>query len=127
MMLKLWENPMLSVDDRLSAACGEIERLHADEPMGEIAAELVALAVKAGRRASYDLLHACDLIKDAEQAKFFRDRANHWLDIFSIDNGVKDYRHRLHCQIWELETKVKNLTRALNDAGIEADPDGIPF
>lgn len=27
-MLKLWENPMLSVDDRLEAASGEIERLH---------------------------------------------------------------------------------------------------
>ena len=27
-MLKLWENPMLSIDDRLDAAAGEIERLH---------------------------------------------------------------------------------------------------
>lgn len=27
-MLKLWENPMLSIDDRLEAASGEIERLH---------------------------------------------------------------------------------------------------
>lgn len=27
-MLKLWENPMLSIDDRLDAASGEVERLH---------------------------------------------------------------------------------------------------
>ena len=27
-MLKLWENPMLSIADRLEAASGEIERLH---------------------------------------------------------------------------------------------------
>lgn len=27
-MLKLWENPMLSIDDRLEVASGEIERLH---------------------------------------------------------------------------------------------------
>ena len=27
-MLKLWENPLLSVEDRLAAATGEIERLH---------------------------------------------------------------------------------------------------
>lgn len=27
-MLKLWENPMLSIEDRLEAASGEIDRLH---------------------------------------------------------------------------------------------------
>lgn len=34
-LLKLWENPMLSVEDRLDAAGGEIERLH--EQLGRIA------------------------------------------------------------------------------------------
>ena len=27
-MLKLWENPMLSIEDRLEIASGEIDRLH---------------------------------------------------------------------------------------------------
>jgi len=38
-LLKLWENPMLSVEDRLDAAGGEIERLH--EQLGRIADALM--------------------------------------------------------------------------------------
>lgn len=111
-----------------AGGASDVERVVShDEPMEAIAAELVALAVKAGRRASYDLLHACDAIRNKEEEKFFRTRAKFWLDIFSMDSGIKDYRHSLHREIWALERKVENLTKALKDAGIECDQDGIPF
>lgn len=44
-MLKLWENPMLSVDDRLDAACGEIERLR-----GQIESARATVASETTRR-----------------------------------------------------------------------------
>ena len=93
----------------------------------DVAGEMVALAIKAGRRASYDLKHACDNIPDKEVAEMFRERARHWLSIFAFDSGLKDYRHSLHHEIWRLEDIANSLRAALAAHGIEADDKGIPF
>ena len=93
----------------------------------DVAGEMVALAIKAGRRASYDLLHACDNIPNKEVAEMFIERARHWLSIFALDNGLKDYRYGLHNEIRRLENVADKLRGALVAHGIEADDDGIPF
>jgi len=75
----------------------------------DISAEMLALSVKAGRRASYDLLHAAELIPDLEMRKMFTARAADWLNIFANDNGVKDYRHSLHVRIARLEARIRSI------------------
>lgn len=92
----------------------------------ELEREMIALAVKAGRRASYDLRHACGVIADEHWRDIFEDRASHWLSIFDMDSGLKDYTHTLHKEINRLEHEVARLEKLLKEHNIK-DPEKIPF
>ena len=61
-MLKLWENPMLSIDDRLEIASGEIDRLHSQIDAARAAIYEAASDVSMLRRALVGLIGA-----DSEQ------------------------------------------------------------
>lgn len=94
--------------------------------------EQLQLAIKAGRRCAHDLDHAADLMglptMAAEYSKQYRERAGMWAAIFYADGGIKDYRHRLHHDIWKLEREIDRLKEACEAADIDpTDPDGIPF
>lgn len=93
--------------------------------------EQYVLILKAARRCGYDLRHAADKLcwdeKDKEDFEFFSARAEGWLDIFA-PTGAKDYRHQLHMDIWNLESKVEKMKKVCDEAGVEyEDPDIIPF
>ncbi len=90
-----------------------------------LASEMTALAIKAGCRASYDLLHAVDEIKDPEIQKSFRARAHMWLEIFQLDSGLKDYRHRLHQDISRLEARCTRLAALCRENDIDMGEDEI--
>lgn len=85
--------------------------------------ELLELTTKAARRCAYDLAHAVDQMPDAEERRLYGDRARHWLSIFNPANGPKDYRARLHNQLFRLEQHIERLERQLRDAGITPDDD----
>ena len=87
--------------------------------------EQYTLVLKAARRCAYDLRHAADGAKDKEEAKIYHDRAYMWQEIFSPTGG-KDYRHRMHSEIWKLESEIERLLKVLNENGIE-ETKHIPF
>ena len=83
------------------------------------------LVLKAARRCAYDLRHAADGVKDTEEAKIYHERAYMWQEIFSPTGG-KDYRHRMHQEIFSLECDVARLMKILKENGIEAEKE-FPF
>lgn len=97
--------------------------------------ELYTLILKAARRSAYDLNHASSDIsmssykseeERSESVEFYWERAHHWLEIFS-PTGAKDYRHKLHMEIWNLENKIEKLQKLCDENGIKHDGDEIPF
>jgi len=94
--------------------------------------EQYTLVLKAARRCAYDLNHAAGRMfwdktePEDKEYKFYADRADGWLEIFSPTGG-KDYRHKLHLEIFELEHKVEKLKNLCEENGIEYDADEIPF
>jgi len=90
--------------------------------------EQYTLILKAARRCGYDLRHAADDLcrNGGDDYTFYDERADGWLDIFS-PTGAKDYRHKLHLEIWNLESKVDKLKKLCEENGIEHDADEIPF
>lgn len=73
-MLKLWENPMLSIEDRLEAASGEIDRLHE-----QIAAARNAILREGMQRD--ELLAGLESIANADPRKWepdVRDQFQQW-------------------------------------------------
>ena len=94
--------------------------------------EQYTLVLKAARRCAYDLRHAGgDMFwnredEEDEKYEFYSDRADNWLQIFA-PTGAKDYRHKLHMEIWELESKVDKLKKLCEENGIQHDIDEIPF
>jgi hypothetical protein len=97
--------------------------------------EQYTLVLKAARRCGYDLSHAATDIfmsytkSEEERSKseeFYSDRSQQWLEIFA-PTGAKDYRHKLHMEIWELERKVDKLKKLCEENGIQHDIDEIPF
>lgn len=103
-----------------------------DEP-GDLQGELLELIVKAGRRVTHDLEHAAAdimLCMDRKAASdMWHARSQMWRKIFYPANGAKDYRHRLHSEIFKLEDDVKKLKQQLISAGITpcTNDDDIPF
>lgn len=104
-----------------------------DEPE-QIHRELFELIIKAGRRCAHDLEHAATdvLLASSDRKKasdLWHERAKMWQKIFYADGGPKDYRHRLHSDIFILEEKVRALRKQLLTAGIEPciDDGDIPF
>lgn len=89
------------------------------------------LTIMAARRCAYDLNHASQEIfrftylHGEKSIIDYEARARHWLNIFSPTGG-KDYRHRLHTQISELEFKVEKLKKLLKENNIPFEED-IPF
>lgn len=88
--------------------------------------DLLELCTKAGRRCAYDLQHACGDMRDSEYARMLRKRADMWLQIFNPANGMKDYRARLHNDIFNLEMRVERLQAILKEHNL-SDPEEIPF
>lgn len=87
-------------------------------PEGAIKEQL-SLIVKAARRCAYDLRHAADMIPFEDTfSKVFRDRADHWLTVFNPADDGKNYRHRLHYDILDLESEVERLKKLCEAHGI---------
>ncbi len=89
--------------------------------------ELFELQTKAGRRCAYDLVHAADGIRDPEQRELFRNRAKLWLTIFNPSDGIKDYRNRLHRDIFDLEIKMGKMNDRIVELGGQPDEFELPF
>lgn len=103
-----------------------------DTPYAHMA-QINELTIMAARRCAYDLKHASadiDILNSrcGEQSLInYYERANHWQEIFS-PNGGKEYRHRLHQKIFELEFEITKLKKLLKDNNIPfQDNDDIPF
>lgn len=90
--------------------------------------EIYELIVKAGRRCAYDLAHAAGEIDDREMSKHFHARSHMWLDVFYMEDGGKQYRHKLH-HIISMQDMVINRYRELaKEHGLNNDFDGeLPF
>lgn len=71
----------------------------------EIQKEMLELAIKAGRRMAHDYQHMVNelLRNNVLSADLFQDRAKHWESIFYPEDGLKDYRTKLHLRIQHLE------------------------
>lgn len=106
--------------------------------------DLNELVVKSGRRVSYDLVHAVQvmyslnkLLADRiphDKTGFepdiaeFDERSSHWLSIFNLGDGGKNYRTRMGNRIWELEREVARLEAICDKHEIKhQDPNKIPF
>lgn len=102
------------------------------------------IVVKSGRRVSYDLVHAVQVMKSLNTLLThylpkdtsgyepdiieFEERSHHWLSIFSLGDGGKNYRTKLGSHISELEREVKRLEKICEDHNIKhQDPNKIPF
>lgn len=81
--------------------------------------ELFELLVKSGRRCAYDLQHAVDHMPSGEFRDMLERRAGFWKTVFNPASGMKDYRHKLHCDIDELEMRVAGLLRLCKENGID--------
>lgn len=107
---------------------------HWDTPMGDLA-EINHLPIKAGRRCSYDLAHAAStigfdkpFIGGLNASQFYHERAQMWEGAFNPGDDGKNYRDRLHMEIWNLEMKVERLEQLCKEHGIETlDKDDPPF
>jgi len=106
--------------------------------------DLNELVVKSGRRVSYDLVHAVQTMRainlmladhtpmnktgfepDIDE---FDERSSHWLSIFNLGDGGKNYRTRMGNRILELEREVKRLETICDKHEIKhQDPNKIPF
>jgi hypothetical protein len=88
--------------------------------------ELYELTAKAARRLNYDFKHAIDLVPSESLRNGFISRFEMYSTIFEAGSGAKDYRHRLHRTIAELEFKIESLKGQLTEAGINPAPES-PF
>jgi hypothetical protein len=82
--------------------------------------EYLELLVKAARRCAYDLAHAADSIpRHDEFHKVFTERAYMWQKVFTPGDDGKNYRHRLHGVIGDLERKIEKLRKRCEDNNID--------
>ena len=102
-----------------------VSRIAKRTPHDELAQQY-ALMILSARRCAYDLAHAVDEMPADIADRFFRDRSEHWLQLFSPD-GVKNYRHEMHRRIAELEARCASLERDLKAAGGTSSDDWINF
>lgn len=82
-----------------------VEKYEDDMTPHQALQELYELLIKSARRATYDFKHAIDCIQDREMRDLFSARSKEWLKIFQPD-GMKSYRHELHMEIFNLESKI---------------------
>lgn len=83
--------------------------------------ETLELTIRAARRCAYDLRHCAGEIANAEKSKLFSERADYYVALFQSGNACKDYRHKLHHTINELEMQLDTLRKLLVKRKI-ADP-----
>jgi hypothetical protein len=93
----------------------------------KIQSEMLELSIKAGRRLMHDFKH---LLNECPEGGFFKEefkeRGEMWEAIFYPDDGMKNYRSRLHQRIMDLEFNLERARKTLKDNGI--DPDShLPF
>lgn len=89
--------------------------------------EVHDLTVLAARRCAYDLKHAAAEIGESRYGTDYHGRAYLWLDIFSPADGGKQYRHRLHHEIYELEAQVRNYREFLKERDIPDPYEDVPI
>ena len=86
--------------------------------------QMYELLTMSARRCAYDLRHAADMIDykgpDKEFHKLFSERASYWIGLFAPD-GMKNYRHNLHMEIFQLECKVDKLKKILKENNIDCE------
>lgn len=93
----------------------------------EILKELLELSIKAGRRMMHDFDHMLNEVPDDnDYKKEYRERGKHWQTIFYPDDGMKNYRARLHYTIAELDRTVVKLKQQIINLSQIPD-DGLPF
>lgn len=104
-----------------------IKFLHRNDDREELF-EQYALILKAARRCAYDLAHASsDLWFATRKENIYHERHQMWLEIFE-PTGAKDYRHKLHLEIDNLEYEIKRLQKVCTENNIDfVDQDAIPF
>ena len=89
--------------------------------------EQYMLVLMAGRRCAYDLAHvAGTLYGHSSTSSMFSERAEMWQNLFTPQGG-KDYRHRLHKDIQELEIKLEKLENLCEFHNIDLPYEKIPF
>lgn len=92
--------------------------------------EHIELLVKAGRRCAYDLKHATDFMKGDDDLRDALVKSyEKWLTVFNPGDDGKNYRHRLHHTIIELDRKCETLMAICKRNKIETpwDEDELPF
>ncbi len=103
--------------------------LSKEESPENLTLQLYEILLKSARRCAYDLGHAVDMIdgtRESELKDILRNSAEHWKDLFTAGNAMKDYRLSYVHDIFDLEQDVKRaeteLTRLitlLEEAGID--------
>lgn len=94
------------------------------EDQFQIQKEMLELCIKAGRRLMHDYQHMLNEVPDDNYfKKEYRERGNMWKDIFYPDDGMKNYRTRLHQVIMNLEFDLDRAKRLLKEHGIDPNPD----
>lgn len=104
-----------------------LQSLVLPEPVS-VLSEQLSLSIKAGRRCMHDLSHAVDHIEHKETRLIYQQRVDLWHSIFYADDGVKNYRHKLHHEIDRLQRDNARLRALCISAGVDpADPESLPF
>ena len=97
------------------------------EDQYQIQREMLELAIKAGRRLMHDFNHMLSEVPDDnEWKKEYRERGAHWQSVFYPDDGMKNYRTRLHQEIMNLNHQLARAHKLLIEHGIDPTPD-LPF
>ncbi len=103
------------------------DNLKAIEDPRLIQKEMLELAIKSGRRLMHDFKHMLNEVPDSSMfKKEFEERGKMWHDIFYPDNGMKNYRSRLHQTIMDLEFELERAKKLLVEKGIDPSPD-LPY
>jgi hypothetical protein len=100
-------------------------RLSSDIEIEDDLKELYELTAKVARRCMYDLKHCIDELSEEKQAVYLP-RFRNFETILEAASGTKDYRHRLHHEIWGLEFENDKLKKLLKKHGIDEPPE-VPF
>lgn len=93
----------------------------------EVLSEMLELSIKAGRRMMHDYKHMLSEIPEDNLFKDdFKERAQTWESIFYPDNGMKNYRAKLHKEIERLQWELDHANKKLKEHGLSQDDD-LPF
>lgn len=124
------ENILLkSINDNLIHASHKpvvIQAEGSEDPL-VIQTEMLELSIKAGRRLMHDFKHMLNEVPEGSMFKEqFAERGKMWENIFYPDDGMKNYRSRLHQTIMTLEFELERANRLLKENGIDPRPD-LPY